>query len=242
MPVFNGEKFIKDAIKSVAIQNVPVKLIVVNDCSTDKSVEIVKQCKNEFDNPKITLVDLHQNKGVAYCRNLAIKMADTKYVAFLDCDDIWLSGKLAQQLEILKKNDANICCTARELIDFNGKTTGKIIAPEKCITYNSMLIHNSIAMSSAIIKTEIAKKFTMQSGNFHEDYIFWLDVLKQHTNAIGLSEVYTNYRLNQNSKSGNKIKSAKMHYNSLLKHGVNPIKAIFLFVVYAFFGVINHKL
>lgn len=241
MPVYNGEIFVENAITSVALQDMSLELIIIDDCSQDKSLEIIEKTQKKFDNINFDIVKLEKNSGVAFCRNLAIKRAKTKYIAFLDCDDIWEKGKLKKQIELMEKTNCPVCCTAREFIDLSGNSLGKIVNVSEEISYKDLLKHNSISLSSAMIKTEIAKEFPMTSGDFHEDYIFWLAVLKKHGNAKGIDKPFLKYRINENSKSGNKVKSAKMHYKSLLKHGINPLKAIYLFAHYAVHGVLNHS-
>lgn len=242
MPVFNGENFVRKAINSVILQNMNLEIIVVDDCSSDNSVQVIESCMQNSSAVKINLVKLEKNMGVSYCRNLAINMANTKYIAFLDCDDVWKKGKLMAQLEVMENTNALVCCTARELVDSNGNALHKIISVAENISYKSLLRHNSIALSSAMVKTEVAKEFLMGDENLHEDYIFWLNILKKYGNAKGINKSYLKYTVDENSKSGNKLKSAKMHYKSLLAHGINPIKALCLFIVYAIKGIMKHKL
>jgi len=100
IPVFNGEKYLGEAIKSVFNQEVkPFEIIVVDDGSTDNSAKIAQQFGHE-----IKLLKHEKNKGLPATRNLGIKQATGYYLAFLDADDLWLEGKLINQLTFLENN------------------------------------------------------------------------------------------------------------------------------------------
>ena len=87
MPNYNKGKFINKAIQSVLNQTYNNwKLYIVDDNSNDNSIKILKKIKKK----KIKIFYLKQNKGPSYCRNLILKKAKSKYIAFLDSDDFWL--------------------------------------------------------------------------------------------------------------------------------------------------------
>lgn len=93
IPTYNGEETIQRAIKSVISQGVDVEILICDDCSTDRTIEIAKKYP-----VKVLINDYHTggpNKG----RNAGIKSAKGDYIAFLDQDDEWLPGKLKKQLE-----------------------------------------------------------------------------------------------------------------------------------------------
>lgn len=102
MPVYNGAKYLADAIDSALAQTYrTMELIIVNDCSNDESEQIILSYQ---DNPCIRYLRSDSNGGTAASRNLALKHARGGYIAFLDQDDIWLPNKLALQMEALKNN------------------------------------------------------------------------------------------------------------------------------------------
>jgi glycosyltransferase involved in cell wall biosynthesis len=99
IPVFNTEKYLAQAIKSVLEQTVqPDEIIVVDDGSTDKSVEVARHFE-----PRIKIIT-QQNKGAGAARNAGIKQASGEYLAFLDADDLWVENKLKQQLSYLENH------------------------------------------------------------------------------------------------------------------------------------------
>lgn len=100
----NGERFIREAIESVFAQTYQNwELLLVDDGSTDHSTEMARAYAEQH--PwKVTYLDHpgHQNFGMSAARNLGIKAAKGKFIAFLDCDDVWLPGKLAEQVAVLE--------------------------------------------------------------------------------------------------------------------------------------------
>ncbi len=99
IPCFNSEKWIVETLDSVRNQSYSnIEIIIVDDGSTDRTGEIVKNHEKD-------ILYLHQeNKGPSAARNLGIKNAQGKYVAFLDSDDLWEEHKLLEQVSFLEKN------------------------------------------------------------------------------------------------------------------------------------------
>ena len=101
-PTYNSEKFISETINSVLNQTYTNwELLITDDCSTDKTVEIVesyvkKDCRIKF-------FSLKKNSGAAIARNNSIKNSKGRYISFLDSDDLWLKNKLELQINFMKK-------------------------------------------------------------------------------------------------------------------------------------------
>jgi len=108
IPVYCGEEFIADALASIAAQTVPVReIIVIDDGSTDKTAEIVKQYP--ADNWPAGIRYIYQeNRGPHHARNHGLQLAAGNAIAFLDADDTWRPGKLADQLPKLDNADVVI--------------------------------------------------------------------------------------------------------------------------------------
>ena len=101
---FNGERFFEEAIDSVLAQSYDNwELLLVDDGSTDRSTIIAQQNAQKYPG-KIRYLEHenHQNRGMSATRNLGIRHAAGKYIAFLDADDVWLPGKLEQQVAIME--------------------------------------------------------------------------------------------------------------------------------------------
>lgn len=237
MPVYNGEKYIKQAVDSVFCQEVPLELLVIDDGSTDNTKEVLSVYSGRED---FRYIRNKKNMGAAGSRNRGVQEAAGRYIAFLDADDWWEKGKLKEQLEVLKKTGYVMCSTGREMMNPDGSGTGGIIPVKEKITYKDLLTHNSINCSSVLIEREAALQFPMEHDDSHEDYITWLKVLKKYGCAAGINKPYLKYRLSEGGKSRNKLKSAVMTYKVYRYAGYGCVKSMVFFVSYAFHGIYKY--
>lgn len=238
MPVYNGEKYIKQAVDSVYEQEVSVELLVIDDGSTDHTQEVLSAYEGRED---FRYIKNKQNMGAAGSRNKGVKLAQGIYIAFLDADDWWEKGKLKEQLHCLEETGYVLCSTGRELMRADGNSTGRTIPVKEKITYRELLKHNSINCSSVVIRTDVAREFPMEHDDSHEDYITWLRILKRGGFAAGINKPYLKYRLSEGGKSRNKLKSAAMTYQVYRYVGYGPVKSLFFFVSYAVHGVWKYR-
>ena len=234
MPAYNCEKFIAKAIESVLVQNVSLELIILNDCATDGTERVIQQYLSD---QRIRYVKNDRNMGVARTRNEGVRMAIGEYVAFLDSDDWWEREKLSKQLALIKKEKKVLCSTGRELVDINGKLTGREIPVKETISYSMMLKQNWINCSSVLLKRKVAEEFPMEHEDSHEDYITWLKILQKYQYACAINEPLLKYRLSSQGKSGSKLKSAKMTFKVYRYMGFSWWKSIGCFSCYAWNGV-----
>jgi len=117
IPVFNAKKFIKESINSVLKQTFQdIELIIVDDASTDNSLQIIKKMSQQ--NNKIKILVQGQNKGKAGTINSGLKEARGNYIAFLDADDLMDKTKLDEQIKVFKQNP-NIDMTYTDLKNFD---------------------------------------------------------------------------------------------------------------------------
>lgn len=109
IPLYNKEKYVEKSLLSIVNQNITdFEIIIVNDGSTDKSVEKIKP----FLSDKIRLVEHEINKGLSAARNTGIKNANASFITFLDADDLWLPTFLEAIKNLISKfPDAGIFAT-----------------------------------------------------------------------------------------------------------------------------------
>jgi glycosyltransferase involved in cell wall biosynthesis len=120
LPAYNEERWIADAIDSVLAQTFEdFELIVVDDGSTDRTPEIVR----EYDDPRIESYQ-QENAGSAAARNTALKHSSGEYVAIIDADDMWKPEKLERQIAAIEDADAEFSHTNMELVDEAGTDLG----------------------------------------------------------------------------------------------------------------------
>jgi glycosyltransferase involved in cell wall biosynthesis len=98
IPCYKAEQYVLATVRSVLAQGVPTEIIVVDDGSPDRSVEVLQRSG-------LPLTVLRQpNQGVAAARNAGVAAARSRWIAFVDADDIWLPGKLEAQLNLLERS------------------------------------------------------------------------------------------------------------------------------------------
>lgn len=238
MPAYNSEKYIRQAVDSVYIQQVPLELIVVDDCSEDNTQ---KQLESYRQRPDFFYLRNETNQGVAASRNRGVALARGKYVAFLDSDDWWGEGKLKEQLRAIEESQAVLCSTGRELMRWDGVSMGKYIGVKSRITYRDLLQHNSINCSSVLLSAKVAREFPMCYDQSHEDYITWLKILKQYGYARGIDKPYLKCRLSEHGKSRDKWKSARMTFQVYRYMGYGMVKSCLFFLSYAIHGIWKYK-
>lgn len=238
MPAYGCRRTIEQAIRSVLEQEVPLELIIVDDCSPDQLNEVVDKYRGTP--PVLRYVRNSENLGASGSRNRGVAMAKGRYVAFLDADDWWARGKLKKQVELMEQTQAVLCSTGRRLVKPDGSDAGRYIGVPEKISYRRMLRQNLINCSSVLMLKEIALEFPMQHEDSHEDYITWLRVLKKYGTAVGIDEPLLYYRLTDSGKSGSKLHSAAMTFKVYRYMGFGPFRSTYYFFWYAIHGLLKY--
>lgn len=239
IPAYNCADCISGAIDSALRQEVPLEVLIIDDCSTDGLGQVLEHYAGH---PEVSCWKNSENLGTADSRNRGVALAKGKFVAFLDADDLWADGKLKKQLAVMEGSDAVLCCTARELLTPEGVSTGRVIPVKEEITYRELLKHNSINCSSVLLRAEVAREFPMVHSDSHEDYIMWLQVLQKYGTARGINEPLLRYRLSTTGKSGSKLQSAKMTFMVYRYMGFSMPRSVCCFCSYAVHGVKKYLL
>ena len=117
-------------------------MIIVDDGSIDNSENIIKKYTKE--NSFIKYIKLKENRGISNARNVALKNATGRFVAFLDCDDIYYKDKIKKQVNFMIENNYFFTYTSYNLIDENGQNLNKIICNKEYKIYKSLLRGNYI--------------------------------------------------------------------------------------------------
>ncbi len=251
IPVYNSASTLKAAIDSVLAQDMhfesadrigrgsvqELEILVVDDNSTDNPDSVMQQYEAD---PRVIYLHNKENLGAAKTRNRGVLLARGKYVAYLDSDDMWRPDKLKKQFARIFETGDVLCCTGRELIKPDGSKTGRVIGVKPVLTYRDMLVNNQINCSSVVMLTEVARRYPMIHEDSHEDYITWMSILNRYDEVCAVDEPLILYRVTSTGKSGSKFKSAKMRYRAYRYLGFGPAKSAFLFVRYAFRGVIKY--
>ena len=243
IPAYNCAQYIEQAVNSALQQTIEeeIEVIIIDDASTDHTKETAGKIVVKQSNRSLIYHQCEENVGVAEARNIGIRMARGELLAFLDADDWWEKDKLGKQAKLLRETDAHLVYSGRELMYPQGHSSGKIVAVPEMTTYRDLLRTNCIPCSSALMKTKTAREFYMCHDELHEDYIFWLRILKKYGKAYGINEPLLKSRLSDGGKSRNKFKSAKMHYGVYKYMGIPAWKSVWLFFCYAVNGVRKYR-
>lgn len=209
MPSYNTGKFIQETIDSVINQTYDNwELIIVDDCSSDNTDEIVKSIKDG----RIVYLKNKKNSGAAISRNKALKMAKGKWVAFLDSDDLWKKDKLEKQIEFMKNNNYHFSYTNYIEIDEESKPNGKRITGPTRITEKGMTNYCWPGCLTVMYDAEKIGLIQIEDIKKNNDYAMWLKISKK-VDCYLLNEELAMYRKRNGSISNHSYVSLiKWHY------------------------------
>lgn len=232
MPAYNSGKTIRQSINSVRAQVlVEWELLVVDDCSSDDTCSIVKEYTSV--DKRVRLIQQSVNVGPACARNIALRSAQGRYIAFLDSDDCWLPRKLERQVDFMVEKKAALSYTLYRRFTVDVNEAGPLIKLPLSFTYVELLKNTGIGCLTAMIDRKILRSVEFPSVK-HEDYVLWLSILKSGFVAHGLMEDLGRYRISKSSVSGNKIRSASWVWGIYRDtEKLNPIRATWCFLHYA---------
>lgn len=234
IPVYNAEKFLDETINTVLNQTYKnFELILVNDGSKDKSVDVIKKHNDK----RIKLIDNKNNKGAALSRNDGIRKAKGRYICFLDADDLWNKEKLEKQISFMKEKECAFSFTGYEFANENGIPNGKKVFIPKKLNYKSALKNTTISTITVMIDTKKMDKDLIYMNNVKsEDTATWWNILKNGYEAFGLNEILSFYRRSDGTLSSNKIEAIRRIWNLYR----NVFKLGFFYSLYNFvFYAIN---
>lgn len=215
MPVYNGAEFIDESVKSVIEQtHTNWELIIVDDGSDDESLKRIECWADKDTRIKAFQHPGGVNKGVSATRNLAIAKSKGKYVATLDCDDVWYHQKLENDIQVVRKNpDIVFVYSKAEVIDefgdliinkpdklvkanrkpvFGSGKTGKLINPFQSVMQSTFVVPTSSAF--------FLRETSLECGNFDEstgsveDTLLWYQ-LTEKGNIYFIDKILVQYRI-----------------------------------------------
>ena len=210
-PSYNCADYIGETIESVQAQSyTDWEMIIVDDCSTDDSREIVRQYADK--DSRIKLHVLAQNSGAAVARTAAMQAAVGKFMAFLDSDDLWYPDKLEKQLAFMHENHHAFTSTSYSQIDFSGKDLNRIVKTPKRVSYDRLLLDCPVGNSTVMYDVEKMGKFEVPDIRKRNDDALWLKMLKREKYIWGMPDVLMKYRVRPGSISSNKLSLVKYHW------------------------------
>lgn len=233
MPLHNSAKFMKEAIESVLAQTYSNwELLIIDDASVDDSLQIAK--KYEEIDPRIQVLVNKQSIGIpSVPRNIGIKAAKGRFIAFLDSDDIYFPHKLEQQLPHFNNNKIAVVYANYEKMEEDGTRSNRIVHAPSKINYKALLKGNVITMPAGMYDREKVGTIFLKDKH-HEDYIMWLEILNRGFEAISTGTTVAAVRVRSSSVSSNKLKTICWQWNVYRDVEKLPlIQSSYYFVHYA---------
>lgn len=260
MPLYNNEKYVIEAIQSVINQTYTEwELLIINDASTDNSKNVVQDFLHQKKDNRIIFIDLKENKGVSFARNLGMKKSKGEYISFLDSDDLWDKNLLNELYTKIKKSNIKLIYSKfayfynKNEIKINNAITktGKIdkfIVKKKHRYETEYPFH----ICAILVKKSLIEKYKIdfpEDQNLFEDGLF-LSKLICITNIIYVDKVLMYYRQHKNSTTHKKYTSndflQELLYLSRLKNFVikynKKIPILDMFITYRTYRVILYIL
>ncbi|MCX6786449.1 MAG: glycosyltransferase [Candidatus Kaiserbacteria bacterium] len=226
MPVYNGEKYLKEAIESILCQTFSGFIfLIIDDGSTDNSVDIIRT----YSDTRIILLRNEKNLGISATLNKGLDNTNTTYIARMDCDDISLPTRLEEQVQFMEAHrNIGACGTWIQTIRDNSGYTHKYLTNPEDIKA-SLLFNTSLAHPSVMIR-----KSVLVENNLHyntnilisNDYALWVEI-SQYSKLANLPKMLLRYRIHTENVSHvyaqvQKDGASLVRQQQLEKLGLNP--------------------
>ena len=212
IPYKKNLDYLFSALKSTfeqSYRNFKISIIYDNEDKSDL-YKIKKFLKNEVIKKKISYkIIVNKNSlGAGYARNVGIKKSKTKYIAFLDSDDLWDKNKLKIQVNFMEKNNILFSHTSFHIINANNKIISSRFAKKK-ILFKDLITSCDIGLSTVILRSSLLNKnkILFPKIKTKEDYVLWLRIIKKINIIRGLNNKLTYYRKTKGSLSSDKLLS-----------------------------------
>lgn len=224
MPYYKKREFVGIAIESVLSQTYQdFEIIIIYDDENLDDFEYIKTFENN--DLRIKVIKNKSKVGAGLSRNIGIENSSKKFIAFLDCDDIWKKNKLEDQIRFMNQNKIDFSFTAYDIIDYSNKKIGERHT-KKILSFDDLIKSCDIGLSTVVLKRELINddcKFA--SLPTKEDYVLWLNIAKRNVKLYGISDNLAIWRKLDNSLSSNtfqklidgyKVYNKYMNYNKII--------------------------
>jgi len=219
MSVYNGEKYLNQAIESILNQTfTDFEFIIIDDSSSDKTPEILQRYKD----PRIIIVRNNTNLGLTKSLNIGLNLAKGEYIARMDADDISYPERLEKQVKFLEKNEnIGVLGTSRELIDDANTTIGQVlsISDVNIIKWSSLFGFHEIAHPTAMIRKNLMDRVAGYNPKYSyaQDAELW-SRLSEITTFSNLPDILLKYRMNTRQISQKNADDQKSNNLNILRN------------------------
>lgn len=224
MPSYNTARYIVQSIESIIAQTYSNwELIIVDDCSTDNTDEVVKKYLGD---ERIKYFKNEKNSGAAVSRNKALMEAKGRWIAFLDSDDLWLPKKLEKQLNFMKCNDYHFSYTNYSEIDESGQKNGVTVSGPRKISKSGFYNYCWPGCLTVMYDADVVGLIQISDIKKNNDYAMWLKVCKK-ADCYLLNEELSLYRRGRKgSISNHETKKLIIWHYKLFREAENRGKII----------------
>ena len=225
VPVHNAAGSLHRSLRSVLRQTLPdFELIVVDDCSTDESAEILAGYRALDD--RVRVFSTVKNGGPGVARTVGLGHVRGRYIAFLDSDDFWMRHKLERQVGSLGDDDVIVSCTSTIVLNCEGRVRGLITARPR-VVLKDMMVANRVSLSSAMFRKGLNGAERMPGLRSRQDYAYWLAILKKNRGYVaGVPEPLVGYVKTPGSVSSNAWRNVADTYRMYVSEvGMRPSQA-----------------
>ncbi len=208
-PVYNAAQWLPEILDSVRNQTfTDWQHLLVDDGSTDNSVALIEAAAAK--DPRIRLLRMPLNGGPSRARNSAIEAATSRFIAFLDADDLWLPQKLARSIAWMKANGYGFIYHDYRCLSSDGAFVGPLIKGPDVLALKSLHTQRGVGCLSVVIDRKLVEGFQFPENCkfLHEDFCAWLSLVKCGQIGHRLAADLGRYRLCPRSRSSNKLKAA----------------------------------
>ena len=236
-PLHNGAAYLPDAIASVQAQDLGhYEHLIVDNLSRDTGPEIAKAAAQE--DARIRVLSFDEKANAAGARNVGIMAARGRFIAFLDCDDMWAPGKLSVQIGAMQGSGAAFSWTGYDVVDVQGARIRTQTVPERGCLADLLDRRLMIGCLTAIYDREQVGQMHMSDKVGIEDFCLWADIFAQcaarNLPAIGLPVSLAHYRAHKGNASANKLRAAMAYWSACRDHlGLSRLTASRHFIHYA---------
>ena len=227
IPYYKKKTFIRETIFSVLKQSYQnLEIIVIYDDQNLDDLDFIKEIANS--DSRISILVNKKNLGAGLSRNKGIDYSKGTYIAFLDSDDVWKVDKIKKQVDFMENNNLQVSHTSYEILD-NKNQIVAVRTARNFYEIKDLLKSCDIGLSTVMLKKEIIfDKFKFPDLKTKEDFVVWLNLLKNEIIIGGLDEKLTIWKKLDSSLSSSILQKLTDGYSVYHKYmKFNSIKSIY---------------
>ncbi len=215
LPVYNGARFIREAVTSICNQQfADFEIIVVDDGSTDATVEILESVAD----PRLVILRQKRNSGIVPTLNAGLARCRGKYVARMDADDIAVPSRLGVQVAYFEQHpEVGVVDCVQEIVDEKGQPVGRTNSSivEASDILRTLPKLNCLGHPSVMVRTELLQKYSYRQVPY-EDYDLWLRMAYDGIGIFKLKDRLLHFRSHESSITGSDAVNTK-HFLKIIQ-------------------------